>query len=321
MKLVFAGTPVFAATILEALVASGSTPQLVLSQPDRPQGRGRKMQASPVKALAQDLGIPVFQPVTLSGKKQEGREAIEQITAAPFDVLIVAAYGLMIPRPLLVFPRFGAINVHASLLPRWRGAAPVEYAILQGDAETGVSLMQMDTGLDTGAVLASATTPIGCDETGMALADRLSTLGANLLCASLPRLGCLQPHPQDDRFATYAPKLTPEIAAIDWRRPAEGIHNQVRALAGRETAWTRLPHGSGELRIRIHAGVHLPGGSVAAPGQIVPHPRSDLIVVQTGQDLFGVSHLQIPMGKGTIQPASAARNGFPFLRSADTRFR
>lgn len=321
MKLVFAGTPLFAARILGALCTSGSTPQLVLSQPDRPQGRGRKLQPSPVKALAQDLGIPVFQPATLSGKKPEGREAVERITAAPFDVLVVAAYGLMIPRPLLTFPRFGAINVHASLLPRWRGAAPVEYAILHGDPETGISLMQMDIGLDTGAVLASEKTPIGPDETGIALTERLSEIGANLLCASLPRLESLQPQPQDDSLATYAPKLTSEFAAINWGRPAPDIHNQVRALAGRETAWTRLPHENGELRIRIHAGVSLADNATATPGQVVRHPRADLIVVQTGEGQYGISQLQIPLGKGTIQAASAAKNGFPFLRSTDTRFR
>jgi methionyl-tRNA formyltransferase len=180
--------------------------------------------------------------------------------------------------------------------------------------------MQMDTGLDTGPVLAKTLTRIDPHETGLKLTERLSLLGATLLCESLPRLASLQAEPQDDSIATYAPKLTPEVAAIDWSRQALDIHNQVRALAGRETAWTRLHHQRMELRIRVHAGVHLPGEAAAAPGQIVPHSRADLIVVQTGRGHFGISHLQIPLGKGTVQPASAARNGFPFLKSADTRF-
>ncbi|MBM4204346.1 MAG: methionyl-tRNA formyltransferase [Gammaproteobacteria bacterium] len=335
MEIVFAGTPEFAAVILDGLIDNGYRPRLVLTQPDRVQGRGRKLNASAVKGVASKHGIAVFQPETLSMKKDSGRAAVAHVLESSVDTFIVAAYGLMIPEPLLKSPTYGAINVHASLLPRWRGAAPVEYSIMAGDRETGISIMQMDKGLDTGPVLATASTPIDPQETGATLTDRLAHIGSALLCNCLSRLHQLSARPQDESQATAAPKLNPSTAVIDWKKPAAEIHNQVRALAGRSTAWSTLLGGDQKVLIKIHAGEVLPeepqreelqreepqsmelkevrSVSEARPGAIVRHDRQDLIVVQTSRGLYGIRLLQLALGKGTIQPASAARNGFAFL--------
>ncbi len=314
-RLVFAGTPEFSATILQSLCSHGFKPQLVLTQPDRPRGRGRKLSPSAVKETSGAWNIPLLQPLTLSPRREEGRVAISHITTRPFDALIVAAYGLMIPTPLLEFPTYGALNVHASLLPRWRGASPVEYAIMRGDTETGVSLMRMDAGLDTGSVLARSTLQIDPEDTGVSITSRLADLGASQLCKHLPLLASLAAELQDDKHATYAPKLTPDAAAIRWSGSAVEIHNQVRALTGRETAWTGICHEDEEIRVRVYSGVVLDTTSTGNVGQIVQHPRADLIAVQTGSGLFGISQIQLSIGKGTVQPASAARNGFGFLKS------
>jgi len=317
MEIVFAGTPEFAAVILEGLIDKGYRPRLVLTQPDRVQGRGRKIGTSAVKDAAIKHGIDVFQPETLSMKKENGRWAVSRVLERPVDVFIVAAYGLMIPQPLLNSPTYGAINVHASLLPRWRGAAPVEYAMMAGDRETGISIMQMDKGLDTGPVLATASTAIDPHETGAMLTDRLACIGSELLCDCLSRLDHLSATTQEESKATAAPKLNSSSAAINWNKPASEIHNQVRALAGRTTAWSTLHSGDQRVLIKIHAGEALPETSEATmnahPGAIVRHQRQDLIVVQTGSGLFGIKLLQLALGKGTIQPAASARNGFGFL--------
>jgi methionyl-tRNA formyltransferase len=233
----FAGTPDFARASLAALLGAGIRPLAVLTQPDRPAGRGRKLTASPVKELALGHGIDVLQPVTL-------RDAEIQETLAAFaaDVLVVAAYGLILPEAVLDIPRAGCLNVHASILPRWRGAAPIQAAIRQGDAVTGISLMQMEQGLDTGPVYATAEISIGADETAGELHDRLALLGGELLASSLADIlaGRLEAVPQDDAQSTYAGKVTRDDARIDWRQAATDIDRQIRAYNPVPGAWSEL---------------------------------------------------------------------------------
>lgn len=233
-RLLFAGTPEFALASLRALVDSGRTPLAVLTQPDRPAGRGKKLTASPVKQYALAEDIPVLQPVTLADSDTQA-----MIADLDLDLFIVAAYGQILPQAVLDIPRRGCLNVHASLLPRWRGAAPIQHAILQGDSETGICLMQMQAGLDTGPVFASAATTIGSDETAGELHDRLATMGGELLVQKLDAIlaGKLESVPQDDAAATYARKIRKEDAAIDWRRPAEEICRRIRAYNPVPGAW------------------------------------------------------------------------------------
>ncbi len=227
MKIVFAGTPGFSLPLLHALLDSPHEVLAVYTRPDRPRGRGQRLAESPVKRLASRLSIPVCQPGTL---RDSGAQAT--LDAFRADLMIVVAYGLILPPAVLAMPRLGCINVHASLLPRWRGAAPIQRAILAGDRETGVSLMQMEAGLDTGPVLASATCLIEPDDTGGRLHDRLSVMGAQLLKENLDRIsqGELEPRVQDDSQASYADKLEKAEAVIDWTMSAEQIARQVRAF-------------------------------------------------------------------------------------------
>ena len=229
-KIIFAGTPDFAAASLAALIQSGHTPCAVLTQPDRPAGRGKKLTASPVKQVATDHGIAVLQPATL-----KDADSVAAIEALQPDLMVVAAYGLILPQTVLDIPRAGCVNVHASLLPRWRGAAPVQAAILAGDPKTGVCLMGMEAGLDTGPVFARTELEIGSDETAGELHDRLAAAGAELLKTHVDDLisGELQPVPQDDALATYAHKFRTADAEIDWHESAAVLD-----------AVPRLPHRS-----------------------------------------------------------------------------
>lgn len=224
MRLVFAGTPEFAAHALRAIVAAGHDVVLVLTQPDRASGRGMASRASPVKRLASELAIEVLQPVTLRDV-----EIQEQLRLAAADAIIVAAYGLILPQAVLDLPRFGCINIHASLLPRWRGAAPIQRAILAGDTHTGVCIMQMDAGLDSGPVLLSGTQPIAEDDTASTLHDRLAAQGACLIVDVLARLPIVA-QPQAESGITYASKIGKGEAALDWRLPALHLERQVRAF-------------------------------------------------------------------------------------------
>lgn len=227
LRVAFAGTPEFAACALEAIVADGYEVPLVLSQPDRPAGRGMKLVASPVKQVALAAGIPVDQPDKLRSEAQ--RAAL--VACAP-DVLVVAAYGLLLPREMLELPRLGCINIHASLLPRWRGAAPIHRAIEAGDVETGITIMQMDEGLDTGPMLLRRSLPISPEDTTGTLHDRLAVLGAGMIVEALGALevGALVAQPQPEDGVTYAAKISKSEAAIDWRRPAVEIERSVRAF-------------------------------------------------------------------------------------------
>ncbi len=227
MRLIFAGTPEFAALALSALIDAGHDIPLVMTQPDRPAGRGMKLKMSPVKEVALRHGISVAQPENL--KTNAARQPILDTCA---DAMVVAAYGLILPQSVLDMPRLGCINIHASLLPRWRGAAPIHRAIEAGDLETGITLMQMDKGLDTGAMLSRAITPIQPDDTTGSLHDRLAELGAREIVHLLPQLaaGALVASPQDDSQANYAAKISKEEARLDWTRPAAALDRQIRAF-------------------------------------------------------------------------------------------
>jgi methionyl-tRNA formyltransferase len=227
LKVVFAGTPDFAAVALKALINSHHDVIAVYTQPDRPAGRGRKLQASPVKQLAVENNIPVYQPESLKGEAEQ-----QQLRELDADVMIVAAYGLILPQAVLDTPEMGCLNIHASLLPRWRGAAPIQRAIAAGDKQTGITIMQMNAGLDTGDMLSATSCPITKEDTGGSLHDKLAELGANSLLTTLDDLqaGNITPVVQDDALATYAHKLDKQEAQLNWNNTAQQLYNQVRAF-------------------------------------------------------------------------------------------
>jgi methionyl-tRNA formyltransferase len=266
MKIVFAGTPEFALPVLQVLLDSSHEVAAVYTRPDRRSGRGQRLKESPVKRLATRFTIPVCQPGTF---RDSGAQAV--LAAFGADLMIVVAYGLILPPAVLAMPQLGCINVHASLLPRWRGAAPIQRAILAGDRETGVCLMQMDSGLDTGPVLASAACLIEPDDTGGRLHDRLSVMGARLLEENLDRIarGELEPRVQDDSQASYADKLDKAEAMIDWTMSAEQIARQVRAFNPWPVAETR--YSGRQLRIwearPVAMATELPPGGVLTAGK------------------------------------------------------
>lgn len=225
MKIIFAGTPLFAAAALQALLDNGFAVAAVLTQPDRPSGRGMQLTPSPVKQLALQHSIPVLQPPTL--KTAEAQQAVATLNA---DVMVVAAYGLILPQSVLDMPKHGCLNIHGSLLPRWRGAAPIQRAILAGDVQTGITIMQMDAGLDTGGMLLKKVCPITTQDTAATLHDKLAALGAEAIVESLRLLkqGKLKPEKQDDALATYAAKLDKTEAVLDWARDAAHLGRAVR---------------------------------------------------------------------------------------------
>jgi len=298
LRVVFAGTPEFAAAALAAIHAAGFSVPLVLTQPDRPAGRGMKLNASPVKRFAVEHSLKVAQPTSLrrAGKyPQEAAEAIDLLRATPHDVMVVAAYGLILPQEVLDIPPRGAINIHASLLPRWRGAAPIHRAIEAGDAETGITLMQMDAGLDTGAMIREARTPILADDTTATLHDRLAQMGAELIVAGLRDLerdGSLPSTPQPEEGTTYAEKIAKNEAALDWRRPAEELARQIRAFDPFPGAFGTLDNAA----IKIWAAQPVAASSSAEPGTIT-EVSSDGIVVACGGGALKLTQLQKPGGK------------------------
>jgi methionyl-tRNA formyltransferase len=235
MRIIFMGTPDFSVPVLEALVEAGHEIAAVYCQPPRPAGRGKKDRPSPVQARAEALGLEVRHPVSL--KPDEVREAFAALNA---DVAVVVAYGLILPQVVLDAPTRGCLNIHASDLPRWRGAAPIHRAVMAGDATTGVCIMQMEAGLDTGPVLCRATTPIGAEETTGELHDRLSTMGAALIVKTLERLDDLTPTPQPEDGVTYAAKIDKAEARVDWTRPAAEIDRHIRGLSPFPGAWCEI---------------------------------------------------------------------------------
>lgn len=291
MRVGFAGTPTFAATVLQALVGAGIDVALVLTQPDRPRGRGMKLEPSPVKRLAIAGDIPLLQPATLRGD-----DARAAIVAIPLDVLVVAAYGLILPPAILAWPKRGCINVHASLLPRWRGAAPIHRALLAGDRETGVTIMQMDAGLDTGPMLDAIPVAIGARETTGSLQERLAVTGSAAIVATLARLaraGALHGRPQPQEDVTYAAKIDHAEALIHWDRDAAAIDRQVRALFPAPGASTLL--GKDTLKIWQAEPLAM-GGAIAAPGTVVA-ANGEGVIVACGAGALRVSELQPAGGR------------------------
>ena len=287
LRIIFAGTPEFAAQHLQALLDAGTSIIAVYTQPDRPAGRGQKLMPSPVKQLALQHDIPVFQPQTLRDPAAQA-----ELAALQADLMVVVAYGLILPQAVLDMPRLGCINSHASLLPRWRGAAPIQRSIEAGDRESGVTVMQMEAGLDTGPMLLKVHTPISAEDTGGTLHDRLAELGSQAVVHAVDALaaGSLVPQVQDDSLATYAHKLSKDEARLDWTRPAVELERLIRAFHPWPICHSTL---AGEA-LKIHA-ARLAEGQ-GEPGTILDAGREGLTVA-CGEGALSLTRLQLPGGK------------------------
>ncbi|MDH1055855.1 methionyl-tRNA formyltransferase [Aquipseudomonas alcaligenes] len=287
MRIVFAGTPEFAAQHLQALLDAGRQIVAVYTQPDRPAGRGQKLMPSPVKQLALQHGIAVYQPQTLRDPAAQA-----ELAALRPDLMVVVAYGLILPQVVLDTPRLGCINSHASLLPRWRGAAPIQRAIEAGDASSGVTVMQMEAGLDTGPMLLKVTTTITAEDTGGSLHDRLATLGSQAVVEAVTKLaaGELRGEVQEDSLATYAHKLNKDEARLDWSRPAVELERLVRAFNPWPICHSTL---NGEA-LKIHAAQL--GEGQGTPGSVLAADKSGLTVA-CGEGALRLTRLQLPGGK------------------------
>ena len=306
MQVVFAGTPEFARTSLDCLREAGFAVPLVLTQPDRPAGRGLKLQPSAVKAYALEHGLRVSQPrsLRLDGKfPQDAESAREALLAARPDVIVVAAYGLLLPPWVLELPRLGCVNVHASLLPRWRGAAPIQRAIAAGDPNTGITIMQMDAGLDTGDLLLAEAIPVLPDDSAVRLTNRLASLGGRLIVDALRRLvqGALSRVPQSEAKATYAHKIEKAEATLDWAQPAEVLERRIRAFdpfpgstaqlgAERLKCWRAEVVGAAE-RARLSG-----AATAGLPGEVL-HVGTRGVVVACGRDAIRITELQRSGGR------------------------
>jgi methionyl-tRNA formyltransferase len=312
MKIVFAGTPEFAAVALKSLHEAGFEISLVLTQPDRPAGRGMQLHASAVKQFALTHNIPVAQPVSLrlDGKYADvARAAHELLQLTPHDVMVVAAYGLILPRSVLDIPKYGCINIHASLLPRWRGAAPIHRAIETGDTETGVTIMQMEEGLDTGPMLAMQKLPIASDDTTGSLHDKLADLGGVMIVDALHKLiqGQVVATPQPEAGANYAAKISKEEAVLSFKLPAEQLALRIRAFnpfPGASGLWNGVP-------IKLWRAEVVQNTSSTQPGQILAANTHDSIIVACGSNALHLTELQKPGGKRL--PAAEFLKGFPLV--------
>ena len=295
MRLIFMGTPEFSVPVLDALVDAGHDIAAVYCQPPRPAGRGRKPRPSPVQARAETLGLPVRHPRSL-----RDAEAQAEFAALNADLAVVVAYGLILPPEVLTAPKRGCLNIHASLLPRWRGAAPIHRAIMAGDTETGICIMQMEKGLDTGPVLLRRTEAIRADDTTATLHDRLSALGAGLIIEALDRLDDLTPQPQPEEGVTYAAKIDKSEAHVDWTRPAVEVDRLIRGLSPFPGAWTEI----GGERVKLLA-------SALADGQAGPDARPGTVLDD---------RLTVACGKGAVRllrlqrAGKAAQDAETFLR-------
>lgn len=313
LRVVFAGTPEFAAVALRALIVAGFRVPLVLTQPDRPAGRGMKLQPSAVKQVAIEHGIPVQQPrsLRLDGRfPEDAASARQALKAAGADVMVVAAYGLILPQWVLDTPPLGCLNIHASLLPRWRGAAPIHRAIEAGDERTGVTIMQMDAGLDTGDMLMEEPVAIRPDDTTASLHDRLAVLGGRLVVEALEAASCggLHPRPQPEAGVTYAHKIEKAESAIDWRQPAAAIERRVRAFDPFPGAAFALDGETVKLwRARVRDGVSGPPGTVV-------HADRERLTVACGDVALDLLELQRPGGRR--QPVAAFLQALPVAAGA-----
>lgn len=285
-RLVFAGTPEFAATILRALLESPHQIVAVYTQPDRPAGRGRKPRPCAVKVVAQSHGLDIRQPATLKGP-----EAAQELAELNADLMIVVAYGLLLPSSTLKIPCLGCINVHASLLPRWRGAAPIQRAILAGDRQSGITLMRMDPGLDTGPILSQISCAIDPQDTTQTLHDRLASLGAECLAANLDAIltGRIQASPQDERLATYAPKIERAEARLDWTKSAIELERSIRAFNPKPVAFTELRG----VAMRVWEARALDAHTEQPPGSIVSSKDGHLDVA-AGHGIVRLLRIQLP---------------------------
>lgn len=297
------------------MVEQGFVPHAVYTQPDRAQGRGRKVKPNAVKQLAEKLDIPVMQPRSLRNK-----EVQDALASLQPDVLVVAAYGLILPAEILATPTYGCLNVHASLLPRWRGAAPIERAMMAGDLETGICIMDMQEGLDTGPVYVSTHIPIEAHMTGGQLEEALADLGAEKLVEVLTQLAAAHrgeadrptATPQNDEQATYASKLSTDDRLIDWEKPADMLARQINALANRLPVRVQIQDCSVQL---LHAHCieqHTPGDGDSSVGTVIDASKSG-VVVQCASDLLQITSLKVERGKGKVIDAAAAVNGFSDL--------
>ncbi|WP_027858519.1 methionyl-tRNA formyltransferase [Marinobacterium jannaschii] len=304
LRIIFAGTPDFAATSLQALLGSEHEVIAVYTQPDRPSGRGRKLTPGPVKKLALEHDIPVYQPLSLKGEAEQA-----ELAALNADIMVVVAYGLLLPKAVLDTPRLGCINVHGSILPRWRGAAPIHRAVLAGDQSTGITIMQMDVGLDTGDMLYKVETPISDSDTSGDLHDRLAEMGAGALVETLAliRDDKADPEKQDDSLANYAQKLEKQEGRIDWSQPAELIARQVRGLSPWPVAFCELDGQT--MRIWF---AEADNSATATPGEIISTDKRS-IQVGCGQGSLRLTKLQLPGGKPLQASAilNAKRDLFP----------
>lgn len=298
LRIVFAGTPEFAAFHLQSLLASRHEVVAVYTQPDRPAGRGKKLKPSAVKQVALENEVPVFQPISLKNEEEQA-----QLASLNADVMVVVAYGLLLPKAVLDTPKFGCLNVHGSILPRWRGAAPIQRAVAAGDAQSGITIMQMDEGLDTGDMLIKAPYELAPNETSASLHDKLMALGPPALLEALDDLqqGQLKPESQDDTQATYAAKISKEEARIDWAQPPEAIERAIRAYNPFPVAYTFY----GGERIKIYA-ADIGQSSKGQPGTIAEFNEQALSVYCEG-GVLNITQLQLP-GKKAM-PIAAVFNG------------
>jgi methionyl-tRNA formyltransferase len=292
LRIIFAGTPDFAARHLDALLSSQHQVVGVFTQPDRPAGRGKKLMPGPVKVLAEDKGIPVFQPATL--RKAENQQLVADLNA---DVMVVVAYGLILPQAVLDMPRLGCVNVHGSLLPRWRGAAPIQRSLWAGDAETGVTIMQMDIGLDTGDMLYKLSCPIEAEDTSGTLYDKLAGLGPQGLLDTLQQLanGTTKPEVQDEALVTYAEKLSKEEARINWNLSAAQLERCIRAFNPWPMSWLEID--GQPLKVWRASVISTQANSV--PGTIVAASKQG-IQVATADGILNLEELQ-PAGKKAMK--------------------
>ena len=288
LRIIFAGTPDFAARHLDALLSSEHQIVGVFTQPDRPAGRGKKLMPSPVKVLAEKKGIPVFQPVSL--RPQQNQQLIADLQA---DVMVVVAYGLILPKAVLEMPRLGCLNVHGSLLPRWRGAAPIQRSLWAGDMETGVTIMQMDVGLDTGDMLYKLSCPITAEDTSATLYDKLAQLGPQGLLATLTQIatGTATPEIQDETQVTYAEKLSKEEALLDWSLPAEQLERCIRAF----NPWPMSYFVIEDQPVKVWKASVINSQAKAKPGTIIEANKQG-IQVATAEGILNLESLQ-PAGK------------------------